>query len=564
MQLALGANSSRHQTGSSAAARINKFLVGGVTVAAAAAIVVNPVASNVATDLQHRIEAEAQHRAVQLTSGISDVLGDYQSVLSQTGVNLQTLGSEAAVAYPALLQAIGTNLATVATGVRTSTPQALVSAVQALIPGLLKGLSASLADGHLITTAITGVETSLQNTFSGGWYGSDDGYVFGLFGGTVTHNGVTESGSTLQEIVTALQHGDVFGAFSYAEEWSLEVLDHTLKPLLSPIFNTAKAGATPSETIEGDFLQALTNVAAKLPTPVPAEILQTVTNLTATVLNYPTLKALAKTMLSPVLSVAFGLVGDIATIGTDVTSGKIGAALTQVLKAPADLVGDLLNGYVYPSAAYNPTNTPFTGLLNAGSVLQDLLQTWPQQIAAALKLTKPAAAAAKTAAATPQVATASVTPATATTPAASTVTSDATKKASTPTAATATTPSTTTPSTSTPVAATAPAATPTATTSATATAAVAAKSTGTASSSTSGDVSSSDSAGTKGTDAAKHGSGHENAGTTDAGASSSDSATAKGSSSSSSHASHDSASGKDAANTHRHGTHSESSHSSHA
>ncbi|MGB8405797.1 MAG: hypothetical protein WCE30_17180, partial [Mycobacterium sp.] len=434
MQLALGANSSRHQTGSSAAVRINKFLVGGVTVAAAAAIVVNPVASNVATDLQHHIEAEAQHRAVQLTSGISDVLGDYQSVLSQTGANLQTLGSEAAVAYPALLQAIGTNLATVATGVRTSTPQALVGAVQALIPGLIQGLSASLSDGHLITTALTGVETALQNTFSGGWYGGDDGYVFGLFGGTVTHNGVTESGSTLQEIVTALQHGDVFSAFSYAEEWSLEVLDHTLKPLLSPIFNTAKAGATPSETIEGDFLQALTNVAAKLPTPVPAEILQTVTNLTATVLNYPTLKALAKTMLSPVLSVAFGLVGDIATIGTDVTSGKIGAALTQVLKAPADLVGDLLNGYVYPSAAYNPTNAHFTGLLNAGSVLQDLLQTWPQQIAAAFKLTKPTTAAAKTAAAAPQVATASVTPATATTPAAS-------------------------PSTSTPVAATAPATT---------------------------------------------------------------------------------------------------------
>ena len=46
---------------------------------------------------------------------------------------------------------------------------------------------------------------------------------------------------------------------------------------------------------------------------------------------------------------------------------------------PSDLTGDLLNGY--PLAVSGET---FTGLLNTGSILEELLVTWPEQLATAL------------------------------------------------------------------------------------------------------------------------------------------------------------------------------------
>jgi hypothetical protein len=163
-------------------------------VAGAAAIAVNPLMPTVATNAPHNVAAEIQQPAVRLTSGVGDVLGAYEGVISQAGANLQTLGSEAGTALPGLVRAIGANLS-------------------------------GYAD--LINTGLTGAGTGVQNAVYGGWYGGDDGYVFGLFGGTVTHNGITESGSTLQEIFGALQQGNVFNAFSYYEEWTLEAIDHT-------------------------------------------------------------------------------------------------------------------------------------------------------------------------------------------------------------------------------------------------------------------------------------------------------------------------------------------------
>lgn len=45
------------------------------------------------------------------------------------------------------------------------------------------------------------------------------------------------------------------------------------------------------------------------------------------------------------------------------------------------MAGDLLNGWTDP---YADTGEPFTGLLNSGSLLDDLLVTWPTQHATAL------------------------------------------------------------------------------------------------------------------------------------------------------------------------------------
>jgi hypothetical protein len=190
---------------------------------------------------------------VRLTSGVSDILGGYEGVVSQAGTNLQNLAGEAQVALPALLRVIGTDLSGAATGLQAGANlQTLVSAAGAL-PALLQAIGTELPGyGDLIGTGLSGAATSLQNALVGGWFGGDDGFVFGLLGGTVTHDGVTESGSTLQEIICALAQGNTFDAFGYAEEWALEVVDHTLKPLLSPILNTAKVGATPTPTIPGE------------------------------------------------------------------------------------------------------------------------------------------------------------------------------------------------------------------------------------------------------------------------------------------------------------------------
>jgi hypothetical protein len=56
----------------------------------------------------------------------------------------------------------------------------------------------------------------------------------------------------------------------------------------------------------------------------------------------------------------------------------------------SDLTGDLLNGWTDP---YTDTGEAFTGLLNTGSILEELLVTWPGQLATALgESTAPAAA----------------------------------------------------------------------------------------------------------------------------------------------------------------------------
>jgi hypothetical protein len=304
-----------------------RLVAAGVAVVGASLIVANPLAPNVASDAVHRIE----HRAVQLTSGLGDVVSDYQDVFATAGANLETLGNEAGAALPNLANQIGINLSN---------------------------------EGGLLTAAAQGVQTGLQNSLFGGWYGGDDGYVFGLFGGSVTHAGVTETGSTLQEIFSSLQQGNAFNAFSYGEEWLLETFDHTLRSGLSPILNTARAGAAPTATLPNQFLNAVTNVTNNL-------------------FTYSNLNNLADAVLAPQLSVTFGLFQDLGTIGAQLSTGNIGGALTSTAELPGNLLGNLLNGFVYPGA-YNPTGAPFTGLLNSGSILQELLFTWPNQIATAL------------------------------------------------------------------------------------------------------------------------------------------------------------------------------------
>jgi len=298
--------------------RANQLLIAGIALAGAGLIVVNPVAPT---------QPNVQHRAVQLTAGEHDLT----QVLATAQDNLTTLESEAATANSDLSSAISTELS----GFETQ-----------------------------ISTALTGAETGLQNSIDGGWFGDDDGFVFGLFGGSVTDpdTGVTETGSTLQEITTALDQGNLLNAFSYFDTWSLETVDHTLFPLLSPLvteFNDDTGVTTLS---------------------IPDQLLQTFTNEYTSFVSYSDLKALLNAVSSPELSVAFGLSADLDGIATDVSSGNIDQALTDIGNLPSDLTGDLLNGWTDPVAG----SEAFTGLLNGGSLLEELLVTLPEQFVTAL------------------------------------------------------------------------------------------------------------------------------------------------------------------------------------
>jgi hypothetical protein len=308
---------------------INRFLVAGVAVLGVGLVAVTPATSSLPTVV---------HRAVQLTAGEQD----WSQVLTTAEDNLTTLESEAATANSDLSSALGTELS---------------------------------GFGTQISTALTGAETGLENAFYGGWYGSDDGYVFGLFGGSVTDSatGVTETGSTLQEIGTALDQGNLFDAFSYFDTWSLETADHTLRYLVEPILSVTSHGVT-TESLTAELLQTFTNVYEEFGT-------------------YTELKNLSDALLSPPLGVAFGLTGDFDTIAADLSSGNFDQALADIGNLPSDLTGDVLNGFVDPYS----NGEPFAGLLASGGVLDELLVTLPTQLATALgESTAPESAAALT------------------------------------------------------------------------------------------------------------------------------------------------------------------------
>lgn len=299
--------------------RVVPLLLAGIALASTSLAVGTPAGST---------DAAVEHLAVQLTSGLDDVAADYQAVFATATANLQQLTADAQAASAELTQQVSANLS---------------------------------GYGDIISTALTGVVTNLQYSLDGGWYGGDDGFVFGLFGGTVTHGDVTASGSTLQELADALSQGKLFDAFGVFDKWSLETVDHTMKALLGPFVSTGHG----APTIPGDFLHTLANIYDTFGT-------------------YSFLKSdLAEGLMAPLISVNAGLAADIDAITTDLSSGNLDQAVTDALKMPADLLGNLLNGFVQTNP-FNGDNTPFAGLFNDGSLLQDVLVTWPQMLATAL------------------------------------------------------------------------------------------------------------------------------------------------------------------------------------
>jgi hypothetical protein len=323
VQQALPSDSTSHDLASRVTARKNRLLVAGVALVGASLIAVSPIIPSL---------PDVQHRAVQLTTTELD----WADVLGTAETNLQTLETEAATANSDLSSAFSA-LSTEFSGQSTDA-----------------------------ITGPNGFDVGVENSLFGGWYGSDDGYVFGLFGGEPVLGGpdaVAPTGSTLTEISTALQSGDTVSAFSYLDTYFLETLDHTLKPLLSPVLDETSKGAT---TLS-----------------IPVELSQIQTNLLETFGNYTELKALGDALLAPELSLGFGLSQDVGGIATDLSGGDYSQALTDLNNLPSDLTGDLLNGYPTGAEAFTGLLTPGT-VADPGSLLDDLLVVWPEQLGTAL------------------------------------------------------------------------------------------------------------------------------------------------------------------------------------
>jgi hypothetical protein len=311
----------------SKAAHVSRLIIAGVAVAGASLFAMNaptPTAPLV------------QHRDVKLAAG-EEV--DWSTFITNVDDNLASLQSESTTASSELSTALG---------------------------------NVSTNIGGDFSTALTGFETGINNALFGGWYGGDDGYVFGLFGGEPVLGGpdaIPPTGSLIEKLsndistISTNPNGSE-QLFSDFNNYSLELLDHTLKPLLAPLLDETSKNVT---TLS-----------------IPVELSQIQTNLLEAFGDYNELKDLAQTVLSPEISGFFALTADLDNISSAFTANDSATALSDLNNLPSDVLNAVVNGY---DAGINPVDQMpdiFPGLLNDGSFLSELYTTWTEQFVTAL------------------------------------------------------------------------------------------------------------------------------------------------------------------------------------
>jgi hypothetical protein len=269
-------------------------------------------------------------RDVQLTAGELD----WSTVISTTEANLTDLQTDATKGSTELSTALG---------------------------------NVSEHFGTQISDALTGFESGIQNSLYGGWYGDDDGYVFGLFGGTVTNpaTGISETNSLLGLLAADFQAGNSEQAYSDINAYTLEVTDHTLRPLLSPLVDeTSDSGVTTNS--------------------IPVELSQIQTNLLQTFGDYDELRDGLKALLSPEITAQLVLTKDLDTISADFTAGDTAQGMSDLNNLSSDVFGALINGADVGTNPVDGSPQFFSGLLGDASLLQHLVLTWPEQFVTAL------------------------------------------------------------------------------------------------------------------------------------------------------------------------------------
>jgi hypothetical protein len=302
-------------------AYLSRLMIAGVAAAGATLFAMNSPTP---------VGPQVQHRDVQLTAGELD----WATVISDAQANLADLQTEAAKGSTDLSTALG---------------------------------NVSDHFGTQISGALTGFESGIQNAFDGGWYGGDDGYVFGLFGGTVTNpaTGISETNSLIGLLSADFQAGHAEQAYSDFNAYTLEVTDHTLRPLLSPLVDeTDDSGVTTNS--------------------IPVELSQIQTNVLQTFGDYSELKEALQSVLSPEITAQLVLTQDLDTIGADFTAGDTTQGMSDLNNLSSDVFGALLNGADVGTNPVDGLPQFFSGLLSDGSLLQNLVLTWPEQFVTAL------------------------------------------------------------------------------------------------------------------------------------------------------------------------------------
>ena len=308
----------------SKAAHASRLMIAGVAVAGVGLFTLN--APTPAGPL-------VQHHDVKLASGEVD----WTTFVANVEDNLATLQTEGATSSTELSTALG---------------------------------NVSDAFSTQISAALTGFDTGINNALFGGWYGGDDGYVFGLFGGEpVMGADGPETGSLLATLsndfanISTNPNGSE-QLFSDINVYELELLDHTLKPLLAPLLDETTKGVTTYS--------------------IPVELSQIQTNLLEQFGTYNELKDLAQTVLSPEISGMFALSSDLDSISAAFTAGDSTTGLADLNNLGSDVLNAVVNGY---DAGINPidgTENLFPGLISAGSFLDELYTTFTQQFIDAL------------------------------------------------------------------------------------------------------------------------------------------------------------------------------------
>jgi hypothetical protein len=273
---------------------------------------------------------QVQHRAVKLAAGELD----WATVIADAENNLTELQADATKGSTDLSTALG---------------------------------NVSEHFGTQITDALTGFESGIQNALYGGWYGGDDGYVFGLFGGTVTNpaTGISETNSLIGLLSADFQAGHAEQAYSDINAYTLEVTDHTLNPLLAPLVDeTDDSGVTTYS--------------------IPVELSQIQTNLLQTFGDYDELKGALQSVLSPEITAQLVLTQDLDTIAADFAANNTTQGMSDLNNLSSDVFGALLNGADVGTNPIDGMPQFFSGLLSDGSLLQNLVLTWPEQFVTAL------------------------------------------------------------------------------------------------------------------------------------------------------------------------------------
>jgi hypothetical protein len=310
---------------SSKAAHASRALIAGFAVAGAGLFAMNAPAAT---------GPIVQHRDVKLASGEVD----WTTFLTNVNDNLATLQAEGATSSTELSTALG---------------------------------NVSDVFSTQISTALTGFDTGINNALFGGWYGGDDGYVFGIFGGEPVLGGPTPgiTGSLIETLSNDFQNlstnpNGSEQLFSDFNNFTLELLDHTAKPLLAPLLDETTKGVT---TLS-----------------IPVELSQIQTNLLEQFGTYNELKDLAQTVLSPEISGFFALSSDLDAINAASAAGDSATAMSDLNNLGSDVLNAIVNGY---DAGINPVDGSenlFPGLISAGSFLDELYTTFTQQFIDAL------------------------------------------------------------------------------------------------------------------------------------------------------------------------------------